>query len=146
MGRLLDLVRGEKPNCTHDQNATNDQSPPLVVSVVPAPSPYDTPFAVLEGRCPAHVPASRYRHTVEDARGFLAQWAHQAGALGWSVEDLFSLHDLPADPHPTYSRLSRLDQAGLVWVLRGGDVVALTATEAVIRTASGATLRYRRTV
>jgi hypothetical protein len=40
--------------------------------------------------------------------------------------------------------LSSLDQTGPIWLLRGRPVIALTATEAVMRCHSGATLAYRR--
>jgi hypothetical protein len=40
--------------------------------------------------------------------------------------------------------LSRYDETGLVWLLRDRAVVALTATEAVMRCPSGSTLMYRR--
>jgi hypothetical protein len=46
---------------------------------------------------------------------------------------LFWLHTPPAKPHPSYSRLSRYDATGLIWLLQGRPVVALTETTACIR-------------
>jgi hypothetical protein len=81
---------------------------------------------------------------VADARRFLAQWGEQATALGWSTRDLFGLHEVPDKPSPTYRRLSRYDETGLVWLLRGREVIALTETTAAIRNPSRNVLTYRK--
>ena len=47
--------------------------------------------------------------------------------------DVFGLHKPPAEPHPSYSRLSRYDCTGVVWLLQGKTVIALTADTATIR-------------
>ena len=49
----------------------------------------------------------------------------------------------PSDPQPIISRLSRYDETGLIWLLRGRPVVALTATTAAIQGATGI-LTYRK--
>jgi hypothetical protein len=41
-------------------------------------------------------------------------------------EWLFGLHKPPVKPHPSYRRLSRYDETGLIWLLEGREVVALT--------------------
>jgi len=84
-------------------------------------------LVALESGCPGHVPIARWQQAVEDGRAFLAKWGGQAEALGWSARDLFGLHQPPAKPHPSYSRLSRYDETGLVWLLDGRKVLALTA-------------------
>jgi hypothetical protein len=81
---------------------------------------------------------------IEDATAFISQWAAEAQAFGWTEHELFGLHPVPEQPAANYSGLSRLDQTGLIWLLRGRPVVMLTATEAVMRCQSGATLVYRR--
>jgi hypothetical protein len=101
-------------------------------------------FAALERTCPAYVDADLWQQCLADARRFLANWAHQAEALGWTAEDLFGLHQPPAEPHPSYQRLSRYDQTGLLWLLRGHLVVALTETTAAIQTGRGAPIIYRK--
>jgi hypothetical protein len=68
---------------------------------------------------------------------FLARWGEQTEALGWTARDLFGLQTPPAKPHPSYSRLSRYDETGLIWLLQGREVVALTETTASIRSAAG---------
>jgi hypothetical protein len=100
-------------------------------------------FGALETECPEYVPAERWQQTVEDARRFIAVWGEQAAALGWTADDLFGLAPIPDRPKPRFERLSRYDLTGLVWLLRGRCVIALTEITAVIETATG-TLTYRR--
>jgi hypothetical protein len=102
-------------------------------------------FSALEARCPDHVPAMRWQQCVEDGRRFLAKWGEQAEALGWSSADFFALHQPPAKPHPSYSRLSRYDATGLCWLLEGREVIALTASTATIRNpTTGNVTTYRK--
>jgi hypothetical protein len=68
----------------------------------------------------------------------------QAEALGWAPADLFGLHTPLEKPAPNYRRLSRYDQAGLIWLLHGRPVIALTETAATILAPSGANLTYGR--
>jgi hypothetical protein len=93
-------------------------------------------FAALEQRCPDAVPVARWQKAVEDGRAFLAQWAEQAEALGWTPDDLFGLH--PTAP------MARYDCMGLVWLLCGNKVVALTSETATIRMPSGSMLSFYR--
>jgi len=99
---------------------------------------------VLEARCPDHVPVERWQQAVEDGKRFLAKWGEQAEALGWTSADLFGLHQPPEQPHPSYNRLSRYDWAGLIWLLKGRPVVALTETTAAIENPTGTITTYRR--
>ncbi len=64
------------------------------------------------------------------------EWAGQAHRLGWEVADLFGVH--PTKP------TVRFDCMGLVPLLRGRAVVALTDDSAAIKTASGGSLTFRR--
>jgi hypothetical protein len=101
-------------------------------------------FSELERRCPEHVDLDSWRQTVEDARWFLSKWGEQAEALDWSAADLFGLAPVPEKPAANYRRLSRYDQTGLLWLLRGRPVVALTDTTAAIQCPTGAIVTYRR--
>jgi hypothetical protein len=106
--------------------------------------PFGRVFEALEARCPDYIEPGRWQQAVEDGKRFLAQWGDPAAALGWTARDLFGLHT-PADhPHPTYSRLSRYDCTGLIWLLRGRPVVALTTGTAAIENPTGAVTLYRR--
>lgn len=100
-------------------------------------------LATLERRCPSHIDRDRWEMAVSDGRRFLAEWGEKAAALGWTEGDLFRLADVPRTPGPRYQRLARYDQTGLVWLLQGCRVVALTETTAVIAT-KNSTLSYRR--
>lgn len=100
-------------------------------------------LAALRSRCPELIEASRWQQAIQDAATFLAKWGDQAHALGWTARDLFGLHQSPARPRANYSRLSRYDATGLIWLLQGRVVVALTATEAAIQGAT-AVLVYRK--
>jgi hypothetical protein len=101
-------------------------------------------FSALEARCPDLVPADCWQLAVDDARAFLARWGDQAEALGWTARDLFGLHTPPAKPHPSYSRLSRYDETGLIWLLQGREVVALTEATAAIQNPTGAIIVFRK--
>ena len=107
-------------------------------------SEFSRVLAVLESRCPDLVDEGRWQQAVADGRRFLAIWGDRAGALGWTARDLFGLQMPPANPHPSYSRLSRYDETGLIWLLRGREVVALTEATAVIGSSTGAITIYRR--
>jgi hypothetical protein len=101
-------------------------------------------LTALRTKCPTFVPADRWQQAVADATAFTSQWGAQAQTFGWTARELFGLHPVPERPAGNYSRLSRLDHAGLIWLLRGRPVIALTAAEAVMRCQSGATLTYRK--
>jgi hypothetical protein len=101
-------------------------------------------FGVLQLRPPAMVDVARWRQCVEDGKRFLAKWGSQAEALGWTSADLFGLHTPPEQPHPSYRRLSRYDCTGLVWLLEGRLVVALTADMAAIENPTGAITVFRK--
>jgi len=104
----------------------------------------DRTCAALAARSPEHVPANRWQQAVQDGRRFLAKWGEQAAALGWTPRDLLGLQKPPDQPHPSYRRLSRYDETGLIWLLQGRPVVALTATTAAIENPTGAITVYRR--
>jgi hypothetical protein len=127
-------------------------SPPLnsltsLISHLPAPEPH--PFARVldarERRLPDYVAPERWQQCLLDARYFLLAWGDQAQALGWTAAELFGLHKPPANPHPSYCRLSRYDHTGLIWHLTGSRVVALTDDTAAIESrTTGNVLIYRK--
>ena len=57
--------------------------------------------------------------------------------------DLFGLQKSPDQPHPSYRRLSRYDETGLIWLLQGRPVVALTDSTAAIENPTGAITIFR---
>ena len=74
----------------------------------------------------------------------MGKWGEQAERLGWTARDLFGLFPAPQNPHPTFSRLSRYEHTGLIWLLHGCPVIALTEATAAIQTPSGAITIYRK--
>jgi hypothetical protein len=119
--------------------------PPKILASVPASFPYADALNELESQCPDHVEAERWQQCLIDAQRFLASWNDKAHALGWTADELFGLHEPPAKPRPSYSRLSRRDSTGLLWTLEGRRVIALTDITAAIENPSGAVVAYRKT-
>ena len=114
-------------------------TPPTELSA----EPYASALAALRAKCPAYVPEDRWRQAIADATAFILKWGVQAQAFGWTVPELFGLHPVPEQPAPSYRRLSRYDETGLIWQLRSRPVVALTETTAAIQGAT-AVLTYRK--
>jgi hypothetical protein len=85
---------------------------------------------------PRSYPAHAWHQLITDAERFLDEWAQQAAPFGWPVWELFGCH--------RRAPWGRIDGMGLVLLLHGDPLAALTATEAVIRRASGAHQTWRR--
>ena len=97
----------------------------------------------LEHWCPARIEPADWQQAIEDGHNFLARRGMQSEALSWMARELFGLHPVAERPAPSYSRLSRYDETGLIWLLRSRPVVALTETNAAIQGAT-AVLTYRK--
>jgi hypothetical protein len=119
--------------------AVSPPSPPF-----PRFSRFSRTLSALEFRCPAHVPVARWQQCIEDGRTFLGTWGEQAEAMGWTARDLFGLFSVHEHLHPSFSRLSRYDHTGLIWLLQGCPVIALTEATAAIQSPSGAVTIYRK--
>ena len=80
-----------------------------------SPSPIRANSKLWSGGAPRLIDPERWQQTVEDGRQFLATWGEQAKDLGWTAQELFGLHQVPAKPHPSFQRLRplQLDRAGL---------------------------------
>ncbi len=95
-------------------------------------------FAMLDpARPPGDVPPSRWQRFVADVRLFLdSPFCAVAAALGWTAADLFGGdRDRP---------FARIDRAGLLWLLNGDRLVALSENTATIETRTGARQTWRR--
>jgi hypothetical protein len=110
---------------------------------LPGGFPFAEALSELERECPDYVEAERWQQCLIDAQRFLAEWGEMATALGWSPPELFGLHQVPQQPRATYRRLSRYDATGLIWLLQGHPVVALTKDEAAIQRDSAVVI-YRK--
>jgi len=146
MGRYLEIFRQEPTGCEKSElseitraRASPDNRPPDLIRIIR----FFRTFQELERRCPLHVDPADWLQAVEDGRKFLASWGRQAEALGWTARDLFGLHPVPEQLAANYTRLARYDATGLIWLLHGRAVVALTATEAAIQGATGVIV-YRK--
>jgi hypothetical protein len=123
---------------------------PVECAVSPPPPPFprfsrfSRTLSALESRCPEHVSVARWQQCIDDGRAFLATWGEQAERLGWTSKDLFGLFPVPENPHPAFSRLSRYDHTGLIWLLHGCPVIALTEATAAIQNPSGTITIYRK--
>ncbi len=85
---------------------------------------------------PASCSAARWNILREDAYALLRDHAARAHQFGWTALDLFGVH--PETPWV------RFDYMGLVPLLNGGRVTALSGIEAVIEKPSGARMTFRR--
>jgi hypothetical protein len=94
---------------------------------------YDDAFVRLSLHLPSGIPARRWRLFLSDATRFLNRWGPAAEGLGWTADDLFGLH--PTAP------MARYDCMGMLWMLRGHRVTALT--DKLARISDGLTF-YRR--
>jgi hypothetical protein len=106
-------------------------------------TPKGTPVEWIEGVAllrdapvPPGYPQRAWQQLILDAERFLERWARQAAVLGWPTWELFGCH--------RRARWGRIQGMGLVLLLQGQDIAALTATEAVMRTPTGAHQTYRR--
>jgi hypothetical protein len=104
---------------------------------------YRPVLIALRSECPAHIEPEHWHQAIRDADRFLGKWGAQAYALGWTARELFGLHVVPERPPASYSRLSRYDETGLVWLLHGRPVVGLTEATATIQAPRGR-LIYRK--
>ncbi len=95
-------------------------------------------FARLDpDRPPGDVPPRRWQRFVDDAGLFIeSPLCAVAAALGWGALDLFGCDcDRP---------FARIDQAGLLWLLSGNKLIALSENTATIEMPTGARQTWRR--
>ena len=85
--------------------------------------------------CPRGISAARWGRLQMDAAVFLETWGAQASALDWCTVNIFGVN--------ARAPFQRVDIAGLVRLLDGRPVVAMTADEAVILCPTGARQTYR---
>lgn len=86
---------------------------------------------------PGDISLNRWLQFINDCGLFLDNgWAARAVALGWGPLDLFGCN--------LEKPLARISQAGLLWLLEGKKLLALTADTAVIATESGSELTFYR--
>ncbi len=150
MGKYLDIIRQAEGCAALTTKTTLTTKAPLVTVQGDLPplfgrlNRFCRTFAALESHCPELVPIARWQQCVEDGQRFLATWGEQAERLGWTSRDLFGLFPVPANPHPSFARLSRYDQTGVIWLLQGHPIIALTEMTAAIQNPTGTITIYRK--
>jgi hypothetical protein len=88
-------------------------------------------------RPPGDVPLQRWRQFVDDVGLFLdSAFCAAATSLGWGPLDLFGCDRTKP--------FARIDKCGLLWLLNGRKLVALTENTATIETPTGARQTYYR--
>jgi hypothetical protein len=88
-------------------------------------------------RPPQDVPPRRWEQFIDDCGRFLDEgWAEQCHSLGWRPLDLFG-----CDRERPWARI---DHAGLLWLLDGRKLVALTADTATVESPTGVRQTYYR--
>jgi hypothetical protein len=103
-----------------------------------APRTWAEALAQLDpARPPCDIPPARWLRFIDDCGRFIDDgWAPCAEALGWTSLDLFGCNR--AKP------FSRINHAGLLWLLNGRKLLALGPNAATIATASGGKLTFRK--
>jgi hypothetical protein len=111
---------------------------PTLVALYPGvPREWVEGFQRLECDNPASgFSNSQWSLLIRSGSAFLEQWAPKAAELGWTDIDLFGVH--PTAP------AARFDVMGLVPIINGGEVVAITERSATIRSPGGSRLVYMR--
>jgi hypothetical protein len=135
------FLRAELPEAVHSSAGLTDAHEERTANVEfdsRVPRSWAEGFARLDrARPPDDVPQRRWLRFVDDCGAFLeSSWPATAQALGWGPLDLFGCN--------RHRPWARIDQAGLLWLMAGRRLVALTADSATIETASGGRLTYRR--
>lgn len=87
-------------------------------------------------RVPHRWPAATWPQFIADAQTFCGDWAEETFLSGWAAWELFGCH--------CRAPWGRIQGMGLVLLLRGHEIAALTPTEAVIQTSTGARQTFRR--
>jgi hypothetical protein len=101
------------------------------------PAEWSQGVALLqEAPTPRGYPPLSWQQLILDAERFLERSGMQAARLGWLTWELFGCH--------SRAPWGRIQGMGLVLLLRGHEIAALTATDAVIRSSTGGLETHRR--
>lgn len=100
--------------------------------------PYGPALAALRAKCPEQVEVDRWQQAILDAEKFLPILGASAHRLGWTEGALFGLE--PMHPSAAFrGRLAHPDATGLLWHLRGRELMGISRMQATIRDCNGAT-------
>ena len=137
---LIEQIRAAKPDLLNllqnEADATLDPSRRKLTAM--SPRAVAEALASLDpANPPRNVPLPRWQQFIDDCGRFLSLgWANRAAAWGWGPLDLLGCdRERP---------LSRYDGMGLLWILQGRRLVAITAQNATIDTLTGSLQNYPR--
>src|SRR4051812_41569361 len=135
---LADICEDAAADATREGTAANPAKAANSVGVERLVEAWHQGVAGLDPeRPPRDVPPRRWRQFIYDATRFLDNgFASQAAALGWHAHDLFG-----CDCERPFARI---DNMGLIWLLDGNRLVALTEQSARIDLKNGVAHTYRR--
>jgi hypothetical protein len=86
---------------------------------------------------PCDISPKRWLRFIDDCARFLDDgWATHAEALGWGPLDLFGCDRTKP--------FARLDRAGLLWLIDGGKLLAVTGATAALSAPGGGRLTFYR--
>lgn len=85
-------------------------------------------------RPPRHVHPPQWRQFCDDCGRFCDEWASRANHLGWTPLALFG-----CDQERPFAR----DRAGLLWLVEGHRVIALSSDTAMLEAEAGSPFRYK---
>jgi hypothetical protein len=135
---LLALLSGPSSSAAEMWDDAGEERAAIAEYDGGAPRVWAESLARLDPACPpCDVPPMRWLRFIDDCGRFLDDgWAARAEALGWGPFDLFGCNrDKP---------FARISQAGLLWLLAGRKLLALTRDTAAITTHSGGSLTFYR--
>ena len=136
--RTQEAPTAREPVETPGWSETEDERAAIVEHDGKIPRAWAEGFARIDpDRPPSDVPAKRWLRFVDDVGLFLdGPFCAIAAALGWGPLDLFGCdRDRP---------FARIDQAGLLWLLNGEKLIALSENTAAIETKTNSRQTYRR--
>jgi hypothetical protein len=135
---LLALLSGSSNLAAESWDEATEERAATIEYDGGAPRVWAEALARLDPDCPpCDIPPMRWLRFIDDCGRFLDDgWAARSEALGWGPLDLFGCNrDKP---------FARISQAGLLWLLEGRKLVALTADTAAISAISGGQLTFYR--
>jgi hypothetical protein len=131
-------VTHSQPDATEQSSIRFEERAAIIENDGGAPRTWAEALAQLDpANPPVDVPLDRWQRFIEDCESFRRLgWANLAEACGWGPLELFGCdRERP---------LARYDHMGLLWIIQGGKLVALTAQTATIDTLTGSLQTYSR--
>ena len=78
---------------------------------------------------PYDIPSRRWQALLEDATRFVERFASATAAMGWGTGEVWGINAVKP--------CERYDAAGLVWMLKDTELVAVDTDKATVRTVTG---------